>query len=84
MTQLAPLVNNIVLDEFEQNYSSAILAGMANATENYWGLSNGPSGSGPGTGDGIGRRIEFMPFLTELPAYCDGELSIQVRENHNQ
>lgn len=76
--------NNIIVDEYELNFSSAILAKLANATGNYWGLPNGPSGAGPGTGDGIGRKIEFMPFLTEPPAHCDPELSVQVQENHNK
>ena len=76
--------NNIIVDPNELNFSSAILARMANATGNYWGLSNGPSGNGSGTGDGIGRQVEFMPFLTEPPAYCDPELSAQVQENHNK
>lgn len=57
---------------------------MTNATDNYWGLPNGPSGIGPGFGDGVAREIEFMPFLTEPPAHCDPELSAQVQENHNQ
>ena len=76
--------NNIVVDPKEINFSSALQARMANATGNYWGLPNGPSGIGPGFGDGVAREIEFMPFLTELPTHCDPELSLQVQENHNK
>jgi hypothetical protein len=76
--------NNIIVDPKEINFSSALQARMANATDNYWGLPNGPSGMGPGFGDGVAKEIEFMPFLTETPAHCDPELSIQVQENHNK
>lgn len=76
--------NNIIVDPKEINYSSALQARMTNASDNYWGLPNGPSGIGPGFGDGVAREIEFMPFLTEPPAHCDPELSAQVQENHNQ
>ena len=76
--------NNIIVDPKEINFSSALQARMANASHNYWGLPNGPSGTGPGFGDGVAREIEFMPFLTEAPAYCDPALSIQVQENHNK
>ena len=76
--------NNIILDTYEMNFSSAILARDVNAEDNYYGTASGPSGSGPGTGDGVGRSVKFAPFLTEPPAYCDPELSQQVKENHNQ
>lgn len=76
--------NNIIADPNEINFSSALNAKLANATGNYWGLSNGPSGNGPGTGDGIARQIEFTPFLTEPPTHCDPELSAQMQENHNK
>ena len=76
--------NNIIVDPIELNYSSAIIGGSINAENNYWGNPSGPSGSGPGTGDGLGRRINFAPFLTEPLAHCDPELSRQIEENHNQ
>jgi predicted outer membrane repeat protein len=76
--------NNIIVDAYEMNFSSAILARAANAENNYFGNSSGPSGGGPGTGDGVGRKLNFAPFLTEPPSFCDPELSKQVTENHNQ
>ncbi len=76
--------NNIIVDEYEQNYTSAILAKAANAENNYFGNASGPSGGGPGTGDGVSRSVLFAPFLTEAPSHCDPELSVQVKENHNQ
>ncbi|MBN8656527.1 MAG: hypothetical protein J0M11_12370 [Anaerolineae bacterium] len=76
--------NNIIVDPVELNFSSAIIGKSTNAENNYYGNPSGPSGGGPGTGDGLGRRINFAPFLTEPPAYCDPELSQQVQENHNQ
>lgn len=76
--------NNIIVDPVELNFSSAIIGKLTNAENNYYGNASGPSGGGPGTGDGLGRRINFAPFLTEPPTYCDPELSQQVQENHNQ
>ncbi len=38
---------------------------MVNATENYWGSSNGPGGSGPGGGDKISEGVIYAPWLGE-------------------
>lgn len=76
--------NNIIVDPNELNFSSAIIGRSANATDNYFGNASGPSGGGPGTGDGVGRSVLIAPFLAEMPAHCDPELSQQVQENHNQ
>lgn len=35
-----------------------------NATMNWWGAVNGPSGNGPGDGDSVGYYIDFEPWLT--------------------
>jgi hypothetical protein len=34
------------------------------ATNNYWGAADGPSGAGTGSGDPVGSNITFTPFLT--------------------
>lgn len=52
------------------NWASA-LSGNSKADNNYYGNSSGPGGKGPGTGDEVGRKVEFMPFLTQPPAHCD-------------
>jgi hypothetical protein len=33
------------------------------ATNNWWGSSDGPSGEGPGTGDAISENVEYCPWL---------------------
>lgn len=40
------------------------IGASANATNNWWGAANGPSGAGGGSGDSIGAGIPFFPFLT--------------------
>lgn len=40
------------------------------ATGNWWGASNGPSGSGPGSGDSVNSNIDFSGFLATAPAEC--------------
>jgi hypothetical protein len=34
-----------------------------NATYNWWGAVDGPSGSGPGSGDSVSANVAFDPFL---------------------
>jgi parallel beta-helix repeat protein len=36
-----------------------------NATLNWWGALNGPSGAGPGSGDKVSEHIDYDPWLTE-------------------
>ncbi|MBP6786061.1 MAG: right-handed parallel beta-helix repeat-containing protein [Candidatus Promineofilum sp.] len=38
-----------------------------NAENNWWGNANGPSGSGPGSGDSVSVNVDFTPFLTASP-----------------
>jgi|GEM_PF-2671681 len=37
-------------------------AGTLDAENNWWGATDGPSGSGPGAGDSVGAGIDFTPF----------------------
>jgi parallel beta-helix repeat protein len=39
-------------------------SGVVNATNNWWGASDGPSGVGSGSGDAVTTNIDFSPFLT--------------------
>jgi parallel beta-helix repeat protein len=39
-------------------------SGVVNATNNWWGASDGPSGAGPGSGDAVGANVNFSPVLT--------------------
>ncbi|MFH1607770.1 MAG: hypothetical protein ABIA78_01420, partial [archaeon] len=34
-----------------------------NATYNYWGSCDGPSGAGPGTGDAVSTNVDYTPWL---------------------
>jgi hypothetical protein len=40
------------------------------AVNNWWGAADGPSGNGPGSGDGVSVGVLFDPFLTVAPADC--------------
>lgn len=49
------------------------------ATNNYWGAADGPSGSGPGSGDSVNDLVTYDPFLTEPAETCfEGELGAPV------
>ena len=45
-------------------FGMQVIGASANATNNWWGAANGPSGAGGGSGDSIGAGIPFFPFLT--------------------
>jgi parallel beta-helix repeat protein len=38
-------------------------SGVVNATDNWWGAGDGPSGVGPGSGDAVTTNVNFSPFL---------------------
>ena len=38
-----------------------------NATYNYWGAPDGPSGVGPGSGDAVSENVTFEPWLNTNP-----------------
>ena len=69
--------NNITNDPADPNWTSGLLGRAAVADGNYWGDPSGPSGMGPGTGDSVGKRLTFAPFLTEMPDFCDSTLANQ-------
>src|SRR5262249_48971180 len=39
-------------------------SGVVNATDNWWGAGDGPSGVGPGSGDAVTTNVNFSPSLT--------------------
>jgi hypothetical protein len=54
------------------------VAGVANSTgigvtfeSNFWGAGNGPSGSGPGSGDSVSADVDYVPWLDTPPARCN-------------
>jgi hypothetical protein len=47
-------------------------AGAAlDATSNWWGATDGPSGAGPGSGDAVSANVTFAPWLTGPQAIPD-------------
>jgi len=40
------------------------MIGTPNATYNWWGSTNGPSGEGSGSGDSVSTNVEFNPWST--------------------
>jgi hypothetical protein len=38
-------------------------SGVVNATNNWWGAGDGPSGVGPGSGDAVTTNVNFSFFL---------------------
>jgi CSLREA domain-containing protein len=40
------------------------------AAGNWWGADDGPSGEGPGNGDGVGLRAEFVPHEPQPHVGC--------------
>lgn len=69
--------NNITINPQDPNWTSGLLGRASVADGNYWGHASGPSGMGPGTGDSVGKRLIFEPFLTTVPDFCDAALAEQ-------
>ena len=41
-----------------------VISASADASDNWWGAVNGPSGAGGGSGNSISAGVPFLPFLT--------------------
>ncbi|MCP4418701.1 MAG: hypothetical protein GY805_18945 [Chloroflexi bacterium] len=50
--------------------SDTAVDGSPTATGNWWGVPDGPSGAGPGSGDSVGASVNYAGFLTSIPAGC--------------
>jgi len=47
-------------------YADDVMAEVTvNATYNWWGHVSGPSGAGPGSGDGVSEHVVYEPWLSE-------------------
>jgi uncharacterized repeat protein (TIGR01451 family) len=44
--------------------------GTLNARDNWWGMPDGPSGVGPGSGDSVSAYVDYANFKTSPPAGC--------------
>lgn len=51
---------------------------LVDATNNWWGAADGPSGAGPGSGDPVSNNVNFTPFLTEPAPACAPQLDIAI------
>ena len=61
---------NVTGSEFFANNGYGIRSnGSVTATDNYWGASDGPSGSGSGSGDEVTDGVTFEPFRTDGTEY---------------
>jgi predicted outer membrane repeat protein len=69
--------NNVTINPQDPNWTSGLVGRASVADGNYWGHASGPSGMGPGTGDSVGKRLVFEPFLTTVPDFCDADLAQQ-------
>jgi nitrous oxidase accessory protein NosD len=59
---------NNIFDNGEKgiNYISPVGHLTINATENYWGSPDGPSGYGPGNGDEVDQCVLYEPWSSEM------------------
>jgi hypothetical protein len=61
-------------NEITGNQCAGVYAGEyfstapVDATENWWGSADGPSGAGPGSGDAVSEAVAYDPWLGMTPA----------------
>jgi hypothetical protein len=67
-----------VYTDFSNNGSTVI-----NAANNWWGATDGPSGAGTGSGDAVGERVIYTPFITSMPEGCPQSPLAAIDENFN-
>ena len=62
----------------------ALSTAPVNAVQNWWGSDNGPSGVGPGSGDGVSENIVYEPWLNfSSPDDVDVDGLLDAWENAN-
>jgi flagellar hook assembly protein FlgD len=66
-TTAAPFIRNCAFANNATGMKNSTPANIIPATLNYWGATDGPSGSGPGTGQSISTGLTFEPWLTAVP-----------------
>lgn len=65
---------NRIVNHAEAGVINNSSSDFVDATCNWWGSSDGPSGAGPGSGDPVGPFVTFTPWLTtpDLNGPCIG------------
>lgn len=62
---------NCIQGNNEGMVNGATAAGIIDATQNWWGAVDGPSGpGGSGSGDSVSTNVDFSNFLTTAPEKC--------------
>ena len=57
-------VNNSCISGNSATIVVNVFGPALDATNNWWGSSDGPSGAGPGTGDSVSSGVTFMLVFT--------------------
>ncbi len=52
--------------------------GTLNATDNWWGMADGPSGVGPGSGDSVSANVDYANFKTSPPPGCPPYVDLTI------
>lgn len=61
------------------------VAPVMDATGNWWGAPDGPSGVGPGSGDAVSANVEFVPFrVARAPACSVVDVIIDIKPNNKR
>ena len=73
-------LNDIVGNtDYGLKVEAAAAGGPLNAECNWWGDASGPSGQGPGTGDGVSANVDYYPWLVESGGECPEVLTFFSR-----
>ncbi|MFZ5916880.1 MAG: lamin tail domain-containing protein, partial [Chloroflexota bacterium] len=59
--------NNCITDNSPNGVTNKA-TGLLDAENNWWGASDGPSGSGSGSGDAVSTNVDYDPWLTMPPS----------------
>jgi uncharacterized repeat protein (TIGR01451 family) len=55
--------------------------GMLNARDNWWGMPDGPSGLGPGSGDSVSANVDYANFKIGPPAGCPTYIDLTIAKS---
>src|SRR5262249_12363438 len=65
----SPVINNCAfLNNATGGITNSTPAVVVDSRNSYWGTTDGPSGSGPGTGQSVSTGITYEPWITSAPS----------------